>query len=58
MKITIEPTEKPVYHPYTTVSISISKDDLGFDELMELMKSATLAMGYSSDVVNEFFDEP
>ena len=58
MKITLEPTEKTDKKPYhSTVSISVADDDLNLEEVIEMVKGALIAFGYSADSVKEYFSE-
>lgn len=52
MKLTLEPTTE---ESYWTVVISKPKDDLKLDEVMELVKAAVVAWGFSPESVEEYW---
>lgn len=50
MKITIENYDQ-------THIVNINKDDVTFDEYIELLRSISLSVGYSYDAIVEVFDK-
>lgn len=58
MKITIEPTVPyEGSNHYPCVSVSIPKDDLRIDEMMELVRAALLGAGFSESSVTSYLGE-
>lgn len=59
MKITIEPTDigrftdEPL-HNHDTVSVSYPNDDIDMHKMMQMVRSALIASGYSEEQVNEY----
>lgn len=59
MRITIEPTENNKVHDdpmcnHDTVSVSYPCDDIDMHKMMQMVRSALIASGYSEEQVNEY----